>query len=108
MNDDISQYDCYYFNDLTKELEPAPLIESTANYNHYTHQLHHFVEKTIRKNSPSDYARFEFMQKLILMPKQMNYDLSSPISEERFLVKWGVKKYDFIFNKKKWLEGYYD
>lgn len=47
------------------------------------------------------------MQRLILMPKEMNRDLEH-CGIERVFENWGVYKYNFIFNREKWREGYYD
>lgn len=72
------------------------------------HQWHHFVRKTIRKNNPEFYARVEHLQKMILMPSEMNYDLEG-MSENGFANKWGgLNKDDLVFNRSKWREGYYE
>ena len=60
------------------------------------------------KTKPAEYSRFEHLQKMIFVPAQMNYDLSSGMSENSFFEKWGIKKYDVIFNRDKWLENYYN
>ena len=105
MNKDIKQYPTFIFYD--NQLLPAEWITSTASYNHFAWQLHHFIRKSVRKNSPDFYKRVEHLQKLILIPNQMNYDLET-MGEDKFKEVYGVNKDDFVFSRKKWREGYYD
>lgn len=109
-NEDINKYPLFFFDMFSRTIKPIPACElqSVADYNHYDYQLHHFVEKTIRKNNPAFYARVEYLQKLILVPAQMNYDASSSMSDERFLKNWGIDKYKIIFSKDNWHAGLYD
>lgn len=105
MNDDIKKYPIFIV--AARKLKPAIGIENTDCYNHYFYHLHHFVRKTIRKNSPKFYARVEHLQKLILMPAEMNLDLEG-MSEKSFFDKWRIDKLDLVFSRLKWREGYYD
>lgn len=105
MNDDIAQYPCYLF--YNKTMQQVDWIKSTESYNHFVYDLHHFVRKSIRKNSPEFYKQVEHLQKLILMPKQMNLDLET-MGEEGFYKKYGMDKNNLVFNRKKWREGFYD
>lgn len=99
--DDLQRYPCYvFFNRFLVPIHPPKMWNSGL-------QIHHFVRQSIRKNSPDFYKRVEHLQKLILMPAQMNYDLET-MGEERFLKKYGVQKYDLVFSRKKWREGYYE
>lgn len=107
MNDDIGKYKDKIFIIRGRRLVPTTQIKSADDYNHLLLQMHHFVQKTIRKNNPEFYARVEHLQKLILMPPAMNYDLEG-MGEKLFLKKWGINKYELIFNRRKWREGYYD
>jgi len=77
MRDDLKKYPLFFFDELTREILPA------------------------------DYERFESLQKLIFVPAQMNYDLSSGMDENLFFQKWGICKYSLVFNKQKWLENFY-
>ena len=104
MNDDIQKYPCYMV--YNNRVMPANWIKTTEDYNH-AYQLNHFIRKSIRKNSPEFYKRVESMQKLILMPAQMNYDLET-MGEAGFFNKWGMNKNDLVFSRLKWREGYYD
>lgn len=105
MNDDIKKYPVYIL--YAGVLQTAEWVKDTGKYDHYNWHLHHFVRKTIRKNSPKFYERVEHLQKLILIPVEMNYDLET-MGEARFLKKWGLNKNDLVFSRLKWREGYYD
>lgn len=105
MNDDLSLYPVYMF--YGGRLQTADWIKNTQNYDHYNWQIHHFIRQSVRKNSPDFYKRVEHLQKLLLVPKQMNYDLET-MGEKRFKEVYGVNKDDFVFSRKKWREGYYD
>lgn len=105
MNEDIAKYPIYdYRNEV---MERIYWITSTDSYHHHGQELHHFVRKSIRKNSPDFYKRVEHLQKLILMSKQMNDDLET-MGADRFKQVYGVNKDDFVFSRKKWREGYYE
>lgn len=108
MQDDLRKYPRFFFDELTRSILPESEMSERSPILFWGFQRHHFVEKTIRKNNPDEYKRFEHLQKLIFVPSEMNYDLSSGISEKRFFEKWGIYKYDVIFNKDKWLENYYE
>lgn len=105
MNEDIKKYPVFMVHN--RGLVPAQWIQSTANYNHYVYQLNHFVRKSIRKNNPNFYERVEHLQKLILMPSQMNYDLET-MGEDAFFKKWEMDKNKLVFNRKLWRAGYYE
>lgn len=105
MNEDIAKYPKYMVT-FDKCLIPANWITSTSSYNH-CYELHHFVRKSIRKNSPDFYDRVEHLQKLILMPAQMNKDLET-MGEESFYKKYEMNKNDLVFSRLKWRDGYYD
>lgn len=105
MDDDLKKYEVW---EMTASGQIIPSrIKNTKQYNHFWFQAHHFVRKTLRKTSPEDYARFEKYQKIIVMPKQMNYDIET-MGEDTFLKVHNMHKYDLVFDRKKWREGYYD
>jgi hypothetical protein len=105
MNEDIKQYPCFMF--YKGELIPANWLKTTDCYNHYVYQLHHFIRRSVRKNSRDFYDRVEHLQKMILMDSQCNYDLEN-MGEERFKSKWGIDKNLLVFSRNKWREGFYD
>jgi hypothetical protein len=104
MQDDLEKYPRFFFDELTREILPESEMESRNPILFLNYQRHHFVEKTIRKNNPAEYKRFEHLQKIIFVPAEMNYDLSSGMGEENFFNKWGINKFDVIFNKDKYFE----
>lgn len=104
MNEDIKRYPCYLV--YNKSILKVDWIESTESYNHYVYQLNHFIRKSVRKNSPDFYKRVEHLQKMILMPSAMNYDLET-MGEQEFFKKWGMDKNNLVFSRLKWREGYY-
>ena len=85
MNDDIRDYPCFMV--YNKELVPADWIKSTNDYNHYVYQMNHFIRKSVRKNSPEFYKKVKHLQKMILMPSQMNYDLETMGEKENFKIR---------------------
>lgn len=105
MNEDLRKYPKFMV--YNKALIPADWINSTESYNHYVYQMNHFIRKSVRKNSPDFYKKVEHLQKMILMPAQMNYDLET-MGEKEFYKKWGMNKNDLVFSRLKWREGYYD
>ena len=108
MNDDLQKYPRFFFDELTRSILPEEMMSERNPILFRNYQRHHFVEKTMRKNSPEKYAHIEYLQKMIFVPASMNYDLSSGMSEKKFFEKWGINKYDAVFDHKKWLENYYD
>lgn len=108
MNDDLQKYPRFFFDELTRSILPEEMMSERNPILFRNYQRHHFVEKTMRTNNPAEYARFEYLQKMIFVPAEMNYELSSGMSEKRFFDKWGINKFDVVFNKNKWLENYYE
>lgn len=108
-NDDIKEYPLLYFDLQTRELIPIPagMVNSVKDYNHYDCQLHHFIEKQIRKNNLEFYNKIKYLQKLIIVPSLMNIEASSGISDDKFYKNWGIEKYKIIFQKSAWLAGLY-
>lgn len=101
IKDDLKLYPCYlYRHKMLLKIPPPDNWSSDM-------QMHHFVRQSIRKNSPDFYKRVEHLQKLILMPMQMNYDLEL-MGEIKFFEKYGVNKNDLVFSRLKWREGYYE
>lgn len=98
--EDLKKYPCFLLVNRTLIAMNAPDNWSKD------FQIHHFVRQAIRKNSPDFYKRVEHLQKLILMPAQINYDLET-MGEDTFFKRYGVNKNDLVFSRKKWREGYY-
>ena len=105
MQDDLKKYPRYFFDELTRSILPEEMMSERNPIIFRNYQRHHFVEKTIRKNNPAEYSKYEYLQKLIFVPAEMNYDLSSGMSENLFFEKWGINKFDLIFNKNFYLKN---
>ena len=101
IKEDLELYPCYLFRNkrLIKLKEPPD--------NWFGFQTHHFVRKSIRKNSLDFYKKIEHLQKIIFVPTQMNYDLES-MGEVKFFEKYGVDKNLLVFSRLKWREGFYE
>ena len=107
MNEDIKKYKDRIFLVVGKKLIKMVNIHSTADYNHFFYQMNYCVRREVRKNSRKFFERVENLQKLILMPKQMNYDLEN-MGEKKFFEKWGIDKNKLVFSRLKWRENYYE
>lgn len=101
IKDDLKKYPIFLFRN--KKLIPINHLESWG----FPYQIHHFVRQSIRKNSPDFYKRVEYLQKLIIVPAQMNYDLEN-MGEVTFFKRYGVNKNLLVFSRLKWREGFYD
>ena len=70
MNDDIKKYPVYtVINGKFIELDN---IKSTADYNHYSHNLHHFIPKQQYDKNKQWYEERGIQQKLFLIPISMH------------------------------------
>lgn len=105
MRGDLEKYPRFFFDELTRAILPEDEMHNRNPILFLNYQRHHYIEQTLRKNNPEEYSRFEHLQKIIFVPAQMNYDLSSGMSEELFFKKWGANKYDLIFNRKRYFEN---
>ena len=105
MNDDLKNFPVFIY--YGGSLQSAEWVKDTKNYDHNNWQAHHFIRKSLMKNSPDFFERVRHLQKLIIVPKQMNYDLET-MGESHFKKVYGVNKNDLVFSRKKWREGYYD
>jgi hypothetical protein len=61
----------------------------------------------VRKTNPKFYERVEHLQKLILMPSKMHYDLHA-MGEDTFFKRYGIEKHKLLFNRKLWRANYYE
>lgn len=101
-NEDIKKYPLFFFDEFDRSIKPIPQgqLNSIQDYDHVRYHLHHYIEKQIRKNNPEYYKSIEHLQKLILVPAQMNYDASSGMSEKNFFQNWGIEKSKIIFRNR--------
>jgi hypothetical protein len=101
IKDDLSKYPCFLYQMGTIRPIPEPTAWSSDL------QLHHFVKQNVRKTDPKFYERVEHLQKLILMPSKMHYDLHA-MGEDTFFKRYGIEKHKLLFNRKLWRANYYE
>ena len=101
IKDDLGKYPCFLYQLGT--IRPIPELTAWSP----DMQLHHFVKSNVRKTNPKFYERVESLQKLILMPTGMHYDLHA-MGADTFFKRYGIEKHLLLFNRKKWREGAYD
>jgi hypothetical protein len=110
MNDDIKKYPVYALSQ--QGLIPIE-ITSVNDYNHQTHQLHHYIRQGAYNGNKEWYDKHGIEQKLILMPNYVhlivhNSPTGANVTDEQFLKKFKINRCDLLFNRRKWREGYYD
>lgn len=101
IKDELKQYPCYIFRH--KKLIPVKAPDTWGSM----YQMHHFIRKSIKKTNAKFYERIEHLQKLILLPSDVHYNLHS-MGEVKFFEKYGVDKNLLVFNRYKWREGFYE
>jgi len=102
--EDLEKYPVYVFKD--NRLHKVELCD-LENMSLPNNDRHHFLRKTIRKNSPNDYERWECYQRMIIMPHQMNLDIET-MGEKSFENKWGIPLHVVVFNRDRWRCGFYE
>lgn len=103
MNEDIKKYPIYEYYNMRYSgkdhigVSKTNRIKSTNDYNHYTHNLHHFVEEKYIKKHPELKEELEKIQKLILMPIDMNMDIDK--RTRNFKERWGIELKEVVYIK---------
>ena len=105
MSEDISKYPIFLL--VRGKLIKTNKIKTIDDYNHYTHNLHHFIPQSLKKTNLAFYKRVEQLQKLILLPIKTHSDAHS-YAEDTFKNKYGIDKHQILFNRSLWREGIYD
>lgn len=101
IKDDLAEYPVYVFRH--KKLIH---IKSPDTWSSML-QMHHFIKQNVKKTNKEFFERVKHLQKLILMPRNMHYDLHA-MGEVKFFEKYGVDKNLLVFSRLKWREGFYD
>lgn len=103
MNEDINQYPIYVLV-YDGKLMAASWIKSTADYNHQTHQLHHYIPKSIYKRDKAWFNERGIAQKLILLPnflhEQVHNQAISNLPDDEFQKKFRISRWELVFNRK--------
>ena len=98
MNDDIKRFPVYALSQ--QGLVPIE-IYSTEDYNHITHQLHHFIRQGAYNGNEQWYKTRGIEQKLILMPVWVHNELHGmKYTDEEFEEKIGVSRWELLFNRR--------
>lgn len=101
MQEDISRYPIYGLSD--GKLIPLS-IENVNQYNHTTHNLHHYIKKGDYARNQKWYDERGIKQKLILLPiylhEQVHNQAIKNLSDEQFLEKYKISRWDLLFNRK--------
>ena len=98
MNEDLKEFPVY---GLSKQGLIPINIQSVDDYNHYTHNLHHFIKQQNWKKNRQWFKDRGIEQKLILLPFWLHQEVHNPtISESEFKSKFNINRYELIFNRK--------
>lgn len=102
MNEDIKKYPIYVYRN--RQLHRTERIKSTDDYNHYTHNLHHFIPKQQYEKDPDWYIERGIEQKLILVPINMHEQIHNQavtnLSDDDFYGWYKIDRWELIFNRK--------
>lgn len=102
-NEDIAEFGVV---GLSQSGELIPLsIENVNQYNHSTHQLHHFIKKGDYARNKKWYDERGIKQKLILLPIWVHLAVhQSPaganLTDEQFKQKVGISRWELLFNRR--------
>ena len=103
MNEDIKQYPIYYVNK-DGSFTKIEHIKSTADYNHYTHNLHHYIARKHYEKNKSWYEERGIKQKLFLVPISMHEQIHNQavhtLSDDDFEGWYKISRWDLVFNKR--------
>lgn len=104
MNDDILNYPVYILTPYGT-LMFASWIQSTNDYNHNTHNLHHFIPKGLYKRNKEWFDNHEIRQKLILLPNWLhlivhNSPAGANLTDDEFKERFHISRWELVFNKR--------
>lgn len=110
MNNEIKKYQgrIYYFDTDVKKILPAEWIFSTADYDHFSFELHHVIKFSQYEREKQWFRSRGLEMCLVLIPKVMHQHLENPLYElpdNIFYEKYGIHKYELLFNKKDFVRG---
>lgn len=101
MQEDISRYPIYGLSN--GKLIPLS-IENVKQYNHFTHNLHHFIKKGDYARNQKWYDERGIKQKLILLPiylhEQVHLQAVKNLTDEEFKEKVGLSRWQLLFNRR--------
>jgi hypothetical protein len=103
MNDDLAKYPVYALA-ITGEIIPMPHIKTTADYNHLTHHIHHFIHKGQYERNKKWYDERGIKQKLFYIPgwlhEQIHRQAVKNLTDTEFEQKFKISRWDLVFNRR--------
>ena len=101
MQEDIQRYPIYGLSD--GKLIPLS-IENVKQYNHFTHNLHHYIKKGDYARNQKWYDERGIKQKLILLPiylhEQVHLQAVKNLSDEQFKEQYKISRWELLFNRR--------
>ncbi|MBR4122998.1 MAG: hypothetical protein IKY45_03830 [Clostridia bacterium] len=101
MNDDIKKYPVYALSQ--QGLIPIEIM-SINDYNHQTHQLHHYIKQQSYKRDKKWFDDRNIEQKLILLPcyvhEQVHNTAIRNLTDSEFEEKFNISRWDLLFNRR--------
>lgn len=101
MQNEIKKYPTYILK--SGKLEYCD-ITSTAHYNHYFYQLHHYIKKQDYDRNKQWFEERGIKQKLILLSvpchEQVHQQAIKNLTDEEFEDKYGISRWKLLFNRK--------
>lgn len=100
MNDDIKKYPVF---GLCQEGLVKIELESTDDYNHFTHHLHHYIKQQSYKGNKQWFDDRGIEQKLILMPVNVHLQVhliaNKNLTDAEFKKKYHIGRWELLFNR---------
>lgn len=101
MQEDIERYSIYGLSN--GKLIPLS-IENVKQYNHFTHNLHHYIKKGEYARNQKWYNDRGIKQKLILLPiavhEQVHLQAVKNLSDEEFKEMYKISRWELLFNRR--------
>lgn len=101
MNEDISLFPIYGLSQ--GKLIPLS-IENVNQYNHTTHNLHHFIKQQNYRKNKAWFDERGIKQKLILLPiylhEQVHNQAVKNLTDEQFKEKYKISRWELLFNRR--------
>ena len=102
MDDDIDLFGVYGLT-YNGELVRVPIF-STDDYNHNTHQIHHYIKQQDYRRNKEWFDERGIKQKLILLPiylhEQVHNTAVRDLTDEEFEQKFKISRWDLVFNRR--------
>ena len=104
MNEEIKKYPVYALmrNGMFYKLEN---IRSTGDYNHFTHQMHHFIKRQEYDREREWFEERGIKQKLFLIPVWLhliihNNPAGMMLSDQEFKERFKISRWELLFNRR--------